>query len=171
MSKPTKGEWNVMAGAEWNILDETGLRIAWCNRENGRKGSDAEDIANARLMAASKRLYNALAAALVPLGDMAEQTCYGTFCGGDPRLFTPDPECSTEEERAYHKKACEMADAGQIHFRADGVWEFAPGYATHKLKPQFGMGTQRFIYEPAKKVLDEALAALAIARGERSRDE
>ncbi len=33
--------------------------------------------------------------------------CYGFFRGGDPNNFTPDPECSTEEERARHKEACE----------------------------------------------------------------
>lgn len=31
---------------------------------------------------------------------------YGSFPGGDPRNFSPDYECSTEEERAAHKAAC-----------------------------------------------------------------
>ena len=37
----------------------------------------------------------------------AEDLNYGTFIGGDPRDFTPDPESSTEGERALHKAACE----------------------------------------------------------------
>lgn len=31
---------------------------------------------------------------------------YGSFYGGDPRDFHPDPECSTDEERAAHEKDC-----------------------------------------------------------------
>jgi hypothetical protein len=38
---------------------------------------------------------------------------YGHFLGGDPRNFTPDVECSTEEERAAHKAACEAWDRGE----------------------------------------------------------
>lgn len=37
----------------------------------------------------------------------SEDTGYGYFPGGDPNDFTPDPECSTEEERARHRAACE----------------------------------------------------------------
>lgn len=39
----------------------------------------------------------------------AEEKWYGSFQGGDPRLFCPDPECSTEEDRANHKAACEAS--------------------------------------------------------------
>ena len=35
---------------------------------------------------------------------------YGSFCGGDPRNFSPDYECSTPEERENHRKACEEAE-------------------------------------------------------------
>lgn len=38
---------------------------------------------------------------------------YGYFMGGDPRNFSPDVECSTEEERAAHKAACEAWDRGE----------------------------------------------------------
>ncbi len=34
---------------------------------------------------------------------------YGVFLGGDPRNFSPDPECSDEQERDAHRKACENA--------------------------------------------------------------
>lgn len=37
---------------------------------------------------------------------MSKVECYGAFPGGDPRDFTPDPECSTEAEREAHRRAC-----------------------------------------------------------------
>lgn len=43
---------------------------------------------------------------------MAREECYGAFPGGDPREFTPDPECSTEAEREAHRRACAIWDAG-----------------------------------------------------------
>jgi hypothetical protein len=39
--------------------------------------------------------------------------CYGFFPGGDPRHFMPDPECSTDAERAKHKVDCEAWDRGE----------------------------------------------------------
>lgn len=42
-----------------------------------------------------------------------EDQTYGNFHGGDPRQFSPDPECSTEEERALHKVHCEAWDRGE----------------------------------------------------------
>jgi hypothetical protein len=38
---------------------------------------------------------------------------YGSFLGGDPRTFSPDPECSTEAERALHKQHCQEWETGQ----------------------------------------------------------
>jgi hypothetical protein len=37
---------------------------------------------------------------------------YGGFPGGDPRRFSPDPECSTEAQRQAHRIACQRWDAG-----------------------------------------------------------
>lgn len=42
-----------------------------------------------------------------------EDVCYGFFHGGDPRNFSPDGECSTEEEQAQHKADCEAWDRGE----------------------------------------------------------
>lgn len=46
-----------------------------------------------------------------------EQQSYGYFLShfvdGDPRAFSPDPECSTEEERAQHRADCEAWDRGE----------------------------------------------------------
>lgn len=62
---------------------------------------------------------------------------YGSFPGGDPRRFTPDSECSTEEEREAHRVACLRWDHG-----------FRDEYPTHILAPgchlnrsAFGLGT------------------------------
>jgi hypothetical protein len=35
-------------------------------------------------------------------------TGYGRFKGGDPNLFTPDPECSSPAEIQRWREACEM---------------------------------------------------------------
>lgn len=68
----------------------------------------------------------------------SEETGYGFFCGGDPNDFTPDPECSTEEEQARHKAACEAWNAGK------GNPNPAPHCATMNggmPPPGFGLGT------------------------------
>lgn len=41
---------------------------------------------------------------------------YGNFPGGDPRDFSPDPECATDAEIERHRKDCEAWERGeQIH--------------------------------------------------------
>lgn len=54
---------------------------------------------------------------------------YGIYCGPDPRTFTPDPDCSTAEQRARHAAACE-------EFAATGKHSVARG--------GFGMGSYAF---------------------------
>lgn len=44
--------------------------------------------------------------------EFAHGESYGHFGGGDPRDFTPDPDCSTEAERAAHKAACDTWNRG-----------------------------------------------------------
>ena len=50
--------------------------------------------------------------ALAFFEEWAEAEDYGAFPGGDPRFFTPDPDASTDEERAAHKSACEAWERG-----------------------------------------------------------
>lgn len=45
----------------------------------------------------------------------ADEVSYGYFLGGDPRKFSPDPECSTPEEQAAWKADCEAWDRGEPH--------------------------------------------------------
>lgn len=42
-----------------------------------------------------------------------QETSYGYFPGGDPRLFHPDHESCSEDEIAAHKTACEAWDRGE----------------------------------------------------------
>lgn len=87
--------------------------------------------------------------ALPEIQDMANPI-YGTFHGGDPRNFTPDPECSTEQERRRHEAACELWtkwEAGEL----TEVPESNPDCSTVRdddgkivlilTKSQFGLGT------------------------------
>jgi hypothetical protein len=51
-----------------------------------------------------------LRALLEDVRRQAEDVGYGYFPGGDPRLFSPDPEASTEAEREQHRVDCERAE-------------------------------------------------------------
>ncbi len=73
----------------------------------------------------------------------AEDTGYGIFPGGDPRTFTPDPEASTEAERAAWKTDCERVERGKDPLTKTAC-EFIPlgvsGVAI-KSRPGYGLGT------------------------------
>lgn len=53
-----------------------------------------------------------LRAAFAFFEEWAEGETYGTFPGGDPRLFTPSQDASTEAERKAHAEACAAWDRG-----------------------------------------------------------
>lgn len=71
---------------------------------------------NAPKMSAELRALRALVPLLKEatdnLGD-PEESGYGSFTGGDPRDFTPDPDGTTEEELAKWKAACEAFAAAE----------------------------------------------------------
>jgi len=69
---------------------------------------------------------------------------YGFFPGGDPRKFTPDPECSTELEQENHRKACYLWDKGETPLADTGGW-VTPNM--HVTKAPFGLGTYWFDVE------------------------
>lgn len=105
---------------------------------------------------------------------------YGAFPGGDPRRFTPDPECSTPEEREAHRAACELAEKhaspGTRDLEPAHVWTqpeearrmvvageaeaatIGPG-AAHVAREMFGLGT--YTDPEADAALDACRAALA----------
>jgi hypothetical protein len=75
------------------------------------------------------------------------ETGYGHFPGDDPRLFWPDPECSTAEEREAHKAACARWAAGDTEPKAP--YEHGPHGPDGPVPPVyvtycgFGLGTYR----------------------------
>ena len=71
---------------------------------------------------------------------------YGSFPGGDPRRFWPDPECSTEAEREAHRVACLRWDAGyRDEYPTHGLYA-APGMVLHVNRSAFGLG----VYDDGK---------------------
>lgn len=84
------------------------------------------------------------------------EASYGGFHGGDPRDFHPDPECSTEDERARHRGACEAWNRGERPVFRDkcGFQKAAAGevdghtadgtpYVVSELGANFGLGTNQ----------------------------
>jgi hypothetical protein len=72
------------------------------------------------------------------------ESMYGGFPGGDPRLFHPDEEGRTDEEREAHRKACEAWDKGGRESESDGT--FIPGVGFID-RCQFGMGSYEWTEE------------------------
>lgn len=110
-----------------------------------------------------------LRAALAFFEEWAADESYGAFPGGDPRLFAPDPEATTEPERAAHKAACEAwkrgeratFDVGPMNSETLIVKGGAvpPGTAfVHR--PIFGLGTVRRVDAEMVRVRDGLRAAL-----------
>lgn len=68
----------------------------------------------------------------------AEEVGYGNFPGGDPRDFSPDPECSTAEEQENHRAACEAWDRGEQTTHKGCEW-VTPD--VHVMRTPFGLGS------------------------------
>jgi len=56
---------------------------------------------------------------MLPEARIYSEPTYGFFHGGDPRNFTPDPECSTDMERTRHREDCAKWEQAQ----RDGIGE------------------------------------------------
>jgi hypothetical protein len=65
---------------------------------------------------------------------------YGSFPGGDPRRFSPDPECSTEAERDAHRVACARWDAGYRDEYPTHALYAEGGAVVHVNRSAFGLG-------------------------------
>ncbi len=65
-------------------------------------------------------------------------TVYGAFHGGDPREFSPDPECSAEKERALHKEHCAAWDRGETTEVPVSGWI---DENTHVSRSAYGLGS------------------------------
>lgn len=122
------------------------------------------------------------------LSRLAEEQSYGSgpLCA-DPRDFHPDPECSTEEERAAHADACRRAEAGEeVAIPRSGWRSFAsaeeasayvrdtpgvaavsfagPGKLSHVNVQAWGLGTS-IIRDPEMAELRDRLAAALVEAG------
>ena len=75
--------------------------------------------------------------------DMVECDGYGFFIGGDPRKFTPDPECSTEQEQAKWKADCEAWDRGEQVDTSGNVGRWVSEHM-HIRPGGYGLGTYTF---------------------------
>ncbi len=66
---------------------------------------------------------------------------YGAFPGGDPRRFSPDPECSTGAEREAHRVACARWDAGYRDEYPTHYFAQEGSTILHVNRSAFGLGT------------------------------
>lgn len=85
---------------------------------------------------------------------------YGCFHGGDPREFTPDEECSTEQERANHKADCAKWDAGEVTDVPVSGWN--EDGSVHVTRSAYGLGVY-YYDDPETKALREVIAAALAA--------
>lgn len=67
----------------------------------------------AAMRARAERAEAACAMAMPYVEYFLGEETYGRFMGGDPRRFRPDPECSTEEERAKWEADCAAWERGE----------------------------------------------------------
>lgn len=65
---------------------------------------------------------------------------YGSFCGGDPRCFEPDPDGLMREELTAWVEACEAADEGAVEHEGAHQWLFGNGVSMHVTRVMFGLG-------------------------------
>ena len=68
---------------------------------------------------------------------------YGFFPGGDPRDFHPDPESSTDAERAQHKADCEAWARGERPNVNDNAPHWV-GDDVHVVPAGYGLGSYSF---------------------------
>lgn len=89
---------------------------------------------------------------------------YGYYNGGDPRDFSPDPECCTETELAAHKAACEAWERGErpeSEKHRHEVLQRGETTVIASYAGAFGMGVYSIRDEDAEDVLDQVEAALS----------
>lgn len=144
-------------------------------RDVARKRADGAEMQ----LAAERRAHAATREALakaIPFLELAATPDhgYGHCCVDDPRLFHPDPECSTEEERARHKADCEAWNRGErpsvppVHEPMLNDNGEAVGHVTNG---GYGLGSYVFADPAAGEALNAARAALhpAPAKGGKSK--
>jgi hypothetical protein len=82
---------------------------------------------------------------------------YGFFCGGDPRDFHPDHECSSPEEIENHRKACveaEKLEAGR-NLPCPSGWVRTETGSHHVTRAPFGLGGYTYTIPQLFEAADE----------------
>lgn len=115
-------------------------------------------------------LREALQLCVVALQDRVEEPdqVYGSFIGGDPRDFSPDSECSTDEERAAHKADCAAWDRGERTYSVQHGRVTTPlegGGLVSASFAGYGLGVNT-LHDSLGGVLERARAALAAVEGQ-----
>ena len=122
-----------------------------------------EKVARAKAELERDALAEALETLRLVVGPESEDEMYGAFHGGDPRDFTPDPECSTEAERSAHAVACKKAEeSGAARLLPDthSFERLGEDAAVHIARAGFGLGTTVFRNEALCEAMDIIGAAL-----------
>ena len=81
---------------------------------------------------------------------MKKQYGYGRFCGGDPRDFYPDLECSTEAELLEHKNDCEkwnQADKDGIKLPPESTARVRLPSGAVVVTHKYGLGGYEYLEE------------------------
>ena len=87
-------------------------------------------------------------------------THYGSWMGGDPRDFTPDPECSEPHEREAHRLASEAAERDE-----PGARDLRPRTEVGGVLCQdqrFGLGTTVWGDEESDRMIAEFRALIGL---------
>lgn len=102
---------------------------------------------------------------ILPMAEAAVQNVgYGFFCGGDPRTFTPDEECSTEQERAKWKADCEAYTKGEIGDQpssGQSTYDAQGRLVAHIQTGGYGLGTYTYDDPGAVALVNEIKEAIA----------
>ncbi len=87
---------------------------------------------------------------------------YGLFHGGDPRNFSPDPDCSTEDERAAWEADCKAWNEAE---KQGASMKPLPGCCTFSkdmilTRNGYGLGVNACENEEADRMAELCLGAL-----------
>lgn len=139
------------------------------------------ELANLRKQGAYRIGRNEALDEVIALIESAmERQDYGHPLLSDPRKFRPDPECSTDEERAAHAEACKAWDAGvtsdlppswSLHETRESAVAAANGASSalvsqrddgkwicHAHRTPWGLGTTTYIDEDSAWLADKVRA-------------
>ena len=92
-----------------------------------------------------------------------QESYYGFFSGGDPRMFHPDGQDCTEKELSNHKRACALWDEAEAKGETPEPEKCPSGFifneagecVGHVLRTPYGIGTSVYEYQTIFEAADE----------------